>query len=82
MQQGCNAGPLCCSTDSLKILEEFTANPTMSGARTVLFTDVITAILPPELFLDMATIVQVMEWLQEHLRVEYISLNHRNCRSC
>ena len=49
----------------------------MPGARAVSFIDDITAILPPKLFLDMAAIVKVTEWLQERLRVENILLNHR-----
>ena len=34
-------------------------------------------ILPPELSLDMAAIGKVMEWLQERLGIEGISLNRR-----
>ena len=77
VQQGCNLGPLCYSTGSLKILEEFRANPPVPGARVISFIDDITVILPPELSLDMAAIGKVTEWLQERLGVEGISMNQR-----
>ena len=47
----------------------------MPGARAVSFIDDIAVILPTELFLDVAAIGKVTEWLQEHLGVEGISLN-------
>ena len=47
----------------------------MPGAKAVSFIDDITGILPPELSLDMAAIGNVMEWLQERLGVDGISLN-------
>ena len=77
VEQGCNLGPLCYSAGSLKILREFRANPPVPGARVVSFIDDITAILPPELSLDMAAIEKVTEYLQERLGVEGISLNQR-----
>ena len=77
VQQGCNLGPLCYSAGSLKILEEFRANPPVPGARAVSFIDDVTVILPPELSLNMAAIGKVTEWLQERLGVEGISLNRR-----
>ena len=77
VQQGCNLGPLCYSAGSLKILREFRANPPVPGARAVSFTDGITVILPPELFLDMVAIGKVTEWLQGLLGIEGISLNRR-----
>ena len=61
VQQGCNLGPLCYSTGSLKILKEFKANPRVPGARVVSFIDDITVILPPELSLDMESIGKVTE---------------------
>ena len=64
VQQGCNLGSLCYSAGSLKILKEFTANPPVPGARSVSFIDDIMAILPPELFLNMAAIEKVTGWLQ------------------
>ena len=75
VQQGCNLGPLCYSAGSLKILKYFRANPPVPGARSVSFIVDITAILPPELSLDMAAIGKVTEWLQERLGVEKISLD-------
>ena len=57
------------------------ANPPMQGARAVSFIDDITVILPPELSLDMAAIGKVVEWLQEHLGVEGISLNRRKSQA-
>ena len=42
VQQACNLGPLCYSAGSLKILEEFRANPPVPGARVVSFIDDIT----------------------------------------
>ena len=77
VQQGCTLGPLCYSAGSLKILNEFRANPPVPGARAVLFIDDITVILLPELSLDMVEIGKVTEWLQECLGVEGISLNRR-----
>ena len=74
VQQGFNLGPLCYSADFLKILKEFRANPPVLGARAVSFIDT-TAILPPELSLDMAAIEKFAEWLQELQGVEDISLN-------
>ena len=53
VQQGCNLGSLRYSAGSLKILKEFRANPPVPGARAVPFIHDITAILPPELILDM-----------------------------
>ena len=53
------------------------ANPPVPGARAASSSDDITAILPPELSLDMAAIGEVTEWLQECLGVERISLNQR-----
>ena len=53
----------------------------MPGARAVLFIDDITVTLPPKLPLDMAAIWKVTEWLQEYLRVESISLNHRKSQA-
>ena len=81
VQQGCNLGPLCYSAGSLKILNEFRANPPVPGARAVSFIDDITVILPPEVSLDMAAIGKVTEWLQERLRVEGISLNQRKSQA-
>ena len=81
VQQGRNLGPLCYSAGSLKILKEFRVNPPVPGARAVSFIDDITAILPPELSLDMAAIGKVTEWLQERLRVEGISLNQRKSQA-
>ena len=77
VQQGCNLGLLCYSAGSLKILEEFRANPPVPGARAVSFIDDITVILPPELSLDMAAIGKFKEWLQERLGIEGILLNRR-----
>ena len=70
IQQGCNLGSRCYSTGSLKILNEFRANPSVPGARAVSFIGGITAILSPELSLDMAAIAKVVEWLQERPGVE------------
>ena len=56
VHQWCNLGPPCYSAGSLKILEEFRANPPVPGARAISFIDDITVILPPELSLDMAAI--------------------------
>ena len=81
VQQGCNLGPLCYSTGSLKILKELRANPPVLRARAVSFIDHITVILPPELPLDMAAIGKVTEWLQERLGVEGISLNRRKSQT-
>ena len=81
VQQTCNLGPLCYSTGSLKIVKEFRANPPVPRARAVSFIDDITVILPPELSLDMAAIVKVMEWLQERLGVEGISLNRKKSQA-
>ena len=81
VQQGCNLGPLCYSAGSLKILNEFRANPPVPGARAVSFIDDIAVILPPEVSLDMAAIGKVTEWLQERLRVEGISLNQRKSQA-
>ena len=81
VQQGCNLGPLCYSAGSLKILKEFRANPPVPGARAVSFCDDITVILPPELSLDMAAIEKVMEWLQERLGVEGVSLKRRKSQA-
>ena len=81
VQQGCNLGPLCYSAGSLKILNEFRANPPVPGARAVSFIDDITVILPPERSLDMAAIGKVTEWLQERLGVEGISLNRRKSQA-
>ena len=67
VQQGCNLGTLCYSAGLLKILKGFRANPPVPGARAVSFIDDITAILPPELSLDIAAIGKVTEWLQERL---------------
>ena len=53
------------------------ANPPVPGARAVSFIDDITAILPPELSLDMTAIGKVTKWPQERLGVEGISLNGR-----
>ena len=73
VQQGCNLGPLRYSAGSLKMLNEFRANPPVPGARVVSFIDDITVILPPERSPDMAAIGKVTEWLQERLGVEGIS---------
>ena len=81
VQQGCNLGPLCYSSGSLKILKQIMANPPVSGAKAVSFIDDITVILPPELFLDMAAIGKVTEWLQERLGVEGISLNRKKSQA-
>ena len=81
IQRGCNLGPLCYSTGSLKILQEFRANPPVPGATAVSFLDDITVILPPELSLDMVAIGHVTEWLQEHLGLESISLNRRKSQA-
>ena len=81
VQQECSLGPLCDSAGSLKILNEFRANPPVPGARAVSFSDDITVILPPELSLDMAAIGKVTEWLQEPLGVEGISLNRRKSQA-
>ena len=51
------------------------------GARTVSFIDDITVILPPELFLDIAAIGKVTEWLQKCLGIEDISLNRRKSQA-
>ena len=59
----------------MKILKEFMANLPVPGARAVLFINDITVILPPELFLHMAAIGKVTEWLQERIGVEGISRN-------
>ena len=53
----------------------------MPGARAVSFIDDITVILPPELSLDMAAIGKVMEWLQERVEVQGISLNRRKSQA-
>ena len=53
----------------------------MPGTKGVSFINEITAILPPELSLDMAAIGKVTEWLQEHLGVEGISLNRRKSQA-
>ena len=74
-------GPLCYSAGSLKILKEFRANPPVPGASAVSFINDITAILPPELSLDMAAIGKVAEWLQERLGVEGTSLNRRKSQA-
>ena len=81
VQQGSNLGPLCYSAGSLKILREFRANPPVPGARAVSFIDDITAILPPKFSLDMAAVGKVVEWLQERIGVEGISLNHRKSKA-
>ena len=47
--------------------KEFRANPSVPGARAASFIDDITAILAPELSLDMAAMGKVAEWLQERL---------------
>ena len=56
-------------------------NPPVPGARAVSFVDDITVILPPELFLDMAAIGKVTEWLQKRLGVEGVSLNRRKSQA-
>ena len=81
VQQGCNLRPLCYSAGSLKILKEFRANPPVQGARAVSFIHDITAILSPELSLETAAIGKIMEWLQERLGVECISLNQRKSKA-
>ena len=81
VQQGCNLGPLCYSSGSLKILKEFRANPPVPGARVISFIDDITANLPPELSLDTAAIATVTEWLEERPGVEGISLNCRKSQA-
>ena len=81
VQQGCNLGPLCYSADSLKILNEFKADPPVPGTIAVPFIDDITVILPPELSLDMAATGKVTEWLQERVEVEGISLNRRKLQA-
>ena len=53
----------------------------MPGARAVSFIDDITVLLPPELFLDMAAIGKVTEWLQERRGVEGISLDRRKSQA-
>ena len=77
VQQGCNLDPLCYSAGSLKTLKQFRAIPPVPGARAVSFIDGITVILPPGLPLDMVAIGKVMDWLQERLEVEGISLNRK-----
>ena len=67
VQQGCNLGPLCYSAGSLKISNEFRANPPVRGARAVLFIDDITVILSPELSFDVIAMEKVTEWLQERM---------------
>ena len=47
----------------------------------VSFIDDITAILPPELSLDMTAIRKVTEWLHERLGVEGILLNRRKSQA-
>ena len=59
VHQGCDLDPLCYSAGSLKILNEFRANPPVPAARAVSFIDDITVILSPELSLDMAAIGKV-----------------------
>ena len=81
VQRGCNPGSLRYSAGSLKTLNEFRANPPVPGARAVSFINDITVILPPSLFLDMAAIGKVTEWLQERLGVEGISLNRRKSQT-
>ena len=53
----------------------------MPGARAVLFIGDITVILPPKLFLDMAAIGKVTEWLQERPGGKGISLNRRKSQA-
>ena len=81
IQQGCNPGPLCNSADSLEILDEVRAYPPVPRSRAISFIDDITVILPPELSRNMAAIGEVMEWLQERLGVERISLNRRKSQA-
>ena len=61
VQQACNLGALCYSAGSLKIQNDFRANPPVPGARAVSFIDEIPVIQPPERFLDMAAIGKVTE---------------------
>ena len=70
IQQGYNLGSRCCRPGSLKILNDFRANPSVLGARAVSFIDDITAILSLELSLDMAAIAKVTEWLQKRPGIE------------
>ena len=81
MVESGNLGPLCYSAGSPKVLKEFRANPPVPGARAVSLIDNITVILPPKLSLDMAAIGKVMEWLQDRLGVEGISLNRRKSQT-
>ena len=81
VQQGCNLDPLRYSAGSLKILKEFRTNTPVPEAREVSFIDDITVILPPKLYLDLAAIGKVTEWLQEHRGVEGISLNRRKSQA-
>ena len=53
------------------------SEPPMQGARAVSLIDTIKVILPPELSLDMAAIATFIEWVQERLGIEHISLNKR-----
>jgi len=54
-------GPLCYSAGALKILKEFKSQRPVPGARVVSSIGNITAILPPELSLNMAAIGTVTE---------------------
>ena len=74
-RQGCNLGLRCYSAVSLKILKEFRANPSVPGARAVLFVDDILVIPPLEFSPDMAARGKVTEWPLERLWVEGTSLN-------
>ena len=56
---GENLGPLCYSAGSLKILQEFRANPPVPGTRAVSFIDDIMVILPLELSLDMSAMGKI-----------------------
>ena len=47
----------------------------------VSFIDDIPVILPPKLYLDMATIGEITEWLQKRLGEEGISLNRRKSQA-
>ena len=50
-------------------------------SRGISFVDDTTVNLPPELSLDREAIGKVMEWLQERLGLEGISLNRRNSQA-
>ena len=69
------------SAISLRILKEFMTEPPMQGAGAVLLVDTIKVIRPPELSLNMTSISTFIEWLQERLGIEHISLNKRKLQA-